>query len=53
MTKLMISNKEIIDIMKIFKSLKEFAFLIKGVIQAIKNRAKEQIGDSSVCYYVH
>ena len=44
MTTLMISNEEIIHIMKIFNFLKEFGLLIKGVIQAIKNGAKEQKG---------
>ena len=40
--KLRISNEEMNDIMKIFKSLEEFGLLIKGVSETIKNKAKEQ-----------
>ena len=41
MTALIISNKEMIDIMKIVKSLKESGLLIKDVIETIENEAKE------------
>ena len=44
MTALIISNKEINDIMKIFKSLGASGLLIKGVSQTITNEAKEQKG---------
>ena len=44
MTKLIISNQKINDIMKISKSLKDAGLLIKGVSEAIENQAKEQKG---------
>ena len=44
MTTLIISNEEINDTMKIMKSLEESGLLIKGVSEAIKNKAKEQKG---------
>ena len=44
MTTLIISNKEMDDIMKIVKSLKESGLLIKGVNETIQNEAKEQKG---------
>ena len=43
-TILIISNKEMNDIMKIIKSSEEFGVLIKGVSRKIKNEAKEQKG---------
>ena len=43
-TTLIISNKEMNDIMKIVKSLEESGLLIKGVGERIKNKAKEQKG---------
>ena len=42
MTTLIISNKEMNDIMKIVKSLEKFGWLIKGVSKTIKNEAKKQ-----------
>ena len=39
---LIISNKEMEDIMKIIKSLEASGLLIKGVSETIKNEAKEQ-----------
>ena len=39
---LIISNKEMEDIMKIVKSLEASGLLIKGVGETIKNEAKEQ-----------
>ena len=44
MTTLIISKKEMDDIIKIVKSLKEFVLLMKGVSKTIKNEAKEQKG---------
>ena len=44
MTTLITSNEEMIDIMKIGKSLKESGLLSIGVLQTIKNEAKEQKG---------
>ena len=43
-TTLIISNKEMNDIMKIVKSLEESGVLIKKVSETIKNEAKEQKG---------
>ena len=43
-TTLIISNKEINDIMKIVKSLEESGLLIKSVSETIKNEPKEQKG---------
>ena len=40
-TTLIISNKEMNDIMKIVKYLEESGLLIKGIAQTIKNEAKE------------
>ena len=39
---LIISNKEMEDIMKIVKSLEASGLLIKGISETIKNEAKEQ-----------
>ena len=39
-----ISNEEVNDIMKIFKSLEESCLLIKGVGEALKNEARNQKG---------
>ena len=39
-TTLIISNEEMIDIMKIIKSLEESGLLIKGVSETIQNEAK-------------
>ena len=47
---LIISNKEMEDIMKIVKSLEASGLLIKGVSETIKNEAKEQKEDLSECY---
>ena len=43
-TTLIISNKEMNDIMKIIKSLEAFGLLIKGFSETIKNETKEQKG---------
>ena len=42
MTILIISNEEIIDIMRIAKWLEESSLLVKGISKKIKNEAKEQ-----------
>ena len=42
MTPLIISNKEMDDIMKIVKSLEESNFLLKSVSETPKNKAQEQ-----------
>ena len=41
-TALIFLNKEMENIMKIVKSLKESGLLIKGISETIKNKAKEQ-----------
>ena len=45
MTTLIISNKEMKDIMKIVKSLEESGLLMKSISETIKNEAKEQKGE--------
>ena len=42
LTILIISNEEIIDIMRIAKWLEESSLLVKGISKKIKNEAKEQ-----------
>ena len=49
-TTLIISNKEMNDIMKGIKSIEQSALLIKGVSKTIKNEAKEQVEDFLECY---
>ena len=44
MTTLVISNKEMDDMMKTNKSLEELSLLIKGVNKTIQNVAKEHKG---------
>ena len=44
-TTLIISNKEMEDIVKIAKSLEDSGLLIKVVSETIKNKAKEQKGE--------
>ena len=43
-TTLIISNYEMEDIVKAFKSLEDSGLLLKEVSKTIKNEAKEQIG---------
>ena len=43
-TTLIISNDEMKDILKIVKSLEDSGLLLKGVIETVKNKAKEQTG---------
>ena len=49
-TTLIISNEEMNDTMKIVKSLEESSLLIKGVSETIKNDAKNNKVNFSVCY---
>ena len=49
-TTLIISNKEMNDIINIIKSLEESELLIKGISETIKNKAKQQKEDFSECY---
>ena len=49
-TTLVISNEEK-NMMKKFKSLKEYGLLIKDVSEIVKNKAKEHKDDFSRCYY--
>ena len=44
MTKLVISNEEMNNIMRIVKSLEWSVLLIKGVSEALKNEAREKTG---------
>ena len=53
MTTLIISNKEMGNIMKIVKPLEEFSSLKKGAIGIFKNKAKEQKVESLACFQVH
>ena len=39
---LIISNNEIVDIMKIAKSLEDSGFMLKGVTETVQNEVKEQ-----------
>ena len=43
-TTLIISNDEMVDILKIVKSLEDSGVLLKGVSETIQNEAKEQKG---------
>ena len=44
-TNLIISNKEMNDIMKIVQALEDSGILLKGVIKTIKNETKNRKGD--------
>ena len=44
-TTLRVSNDELEDIIKVVKSLEESSLLLKGVIETIQNKAKEQKGE--------
>ena len=50
-TVLIISNKEMEDIMKIVKSLEESGLLIPGVSETIKNEARKKKEDFFQCSY--
>ena len=43
-TKLIISNKDIEDLIKIVKSLEDSGLLLKGVTETVQNEVKEQKG---------
>ena len=43
-TTLIISNKDIEDVIKIVKSLEESGLLLKGVTESVENEVKEQKG---------
>ena len=49
-TVFIISNEEMKDTMKILKSFEESELLIKGMIETIKNEAKEIKTDFFQCY---
>ena len=49
-TTLIISNDEINDIIKIFKSLENSGVLLKGVSETIQHEAKNKEEDFLVCY---
>ena len=51
-TALIISNKEMNEIMKINKSFEEFDSLIKGVSKTIKNEAKKKRISQNVIRYI-
>ena len=48
-TKLVASNEEMKDIMKIVQSLEDSGLLVKRVIQSIENKLKEQRGGFLGC----
>ena len=52
-TALIISSREMDDIMKIVKSLEESGLLIKDVSDTIKNEPKNKNLDFPECYEVH
>ena len=52
MTNLIISNEEMIDIIKIAKSFEDSSLLIKGVSETIKNELKENIGRILIILFV-
>ena len=43
-TTLIISNKEITDVMKIVQAIEDSNILLKGITKTIKNESKEQKG---------
>ena len=43
-TVLIISNKDMEDLIKIIKSLEDFGLLLKGVTESVQNEVKEQKG---------
>ena len=49
-TTLIISNKEMNDIMKIIKSLQEFGLLIKALEKQLKMKQKNKKEDLLECY---
>ena len=51
-TTLIISNKEMNDILKIIQALKDSNILLRGVTKTIKNETKNKKKDSKACYWV-
>ena len=49
-TTLIVSNEEIIDLIKIVKSLEKSGLLIKGVSETIQNESEKQNEDFRVCF---
>ena len=49
-TTLIISNKEMDDLIKIIKSLEDSGLILKGVTESVQNEVKEQRADFLVCY---
>ena len=49
-TTLIISNKNIVDHIKIVKSLEDSGLLLKGVTESVQNEVKEQKENFLVCY---
>ena len=49
-TTLIISNKEIEDIIKILKSLKDSGLLLNRITETVQNEVKEQKGSFLVCF---
>ena len=52
-TALIISNKDMEDLIKIVKSLVDSGLLLKGVTESVQNDIKKQKADFLVCYYVN
>ena len=44
MTTLIISNNEVVDIIKIVKSLEDYGLLVEGFTKTVQNEVKEQKG---------
>ena len=49
-TTLIISNKDMEDLIKIVKSLEDSELLLKGVTESVQNEVKEQKEDFLICY---
>ena len=49
-TTLIISNKDMDDLIRIVKSLEDSGLLLKGVAKSVQNEVKDQKGGFLVCY---
>ena len=49
-TTLIISNKDMNDLIKIVKSFEDSGLLLKGITESVQNEIKEQKGGFLVCY---
>ena len=49
-TTLIISNKDMENLIKIVKSLEDSELLLKGVTESVQNEVKEQKEDFLICY---